>query len=279
MLEEASTTFLPPKALAQLPSDLLFEVVDGEIQELPLMGVYEVWLASELARSLGNFARDHGLGRAVSEMLFDLRPHVERNRRPDVAFVSFGRWARERRVPGARARGRLSRTWRSRLSARTTLRPTSTPRSRSTSSQAPGSSGSCTPTLAMSSSLSRRPGSASSSAARTWSAAMSCPASDCLSPSSSMRPKPWDKAGPRRARIADTLPIRPTFRLKSCRTPGNPDASLGMVPEPGHRRRTTRASRERFHRDALRCVDAGFSPACDRSLRLSESRSRHVRHL
>ena len=29
------------------------------------------------------------LGRVVQEMIFDFRPHVDRERRPDVAFVSF----------------------------------------------------------------------------------------------------------------------------------------------------------------------------------------------
>jgi len=36
-------------------------------------------------------------------MIFDLRPHVDRERRPDVAFVSFERWARDRRIPRTRS--------------------------------------------------------------------------------------------------------------------------------------------------------------------------------
>jgi len=36
-------------------------------------------------------------------MIFDLRPHVDSERRPDVAFVSFDRWARDRRLPRMRS--------------------------------------------------------------------------------------------------------------------------------------------------------------------------------
>jgi Uma2 family endonuclease len=36
-------------------------------------------------------------------MLFDLGPTVRRKRRPDVAFVSYERWPRQRRVPRAEA--------------------------------------------------------------------------------------------------------------------------------------------------------------------------------
>ena len=35
-------------------------------------------------------------------MLFDLTP-VQRQRRPDVAFVSYNRWPRQRRVPRTEA--------------------------------------------------------------------------------------------------------------------------------------------------------------------------------
>lgn len=99
MAGETSTTALDAPTTTNGPTDTLFEVIDGEVRELPPMGVYEVWIASELVRLLGNFAEEQDLGRVASEMLFDLRPHVERSRRPDVAFVSFERWPRDRRVP------------------------------------------------------------------------------------------------------------------------------------------------------------------------------------
>ena len=67
------------------------------------MGAYDVRLASVLEVHLENFARQHQLGRAVQEMLFDLGPTVRRKRRPDVAFVSYERWPRQRRVPRTEA--------------------------------------------------------------------------------------------------------------------------------------------------------------------------------
>jgi Uma2 family endonuclease len=63
------------------------------------MGAYEVWIATLLVARLANFARQHQLGRAVQEMLFDLTVAAGRKRRPDVAFVSFERWPRHRRIP------------------------------------------------------------------------------------------------------------------------------------------------------------------------------------
>ena len=98
----------------------LYEVIDGRIVEKP-MGVYEVWLAGEVYDLVKQHVRDHSLGRVVQEMIFDLRPTVDRQRRPDVAYISFERWARNRRVPG-RNTGRSFPTWRLRLSALPTQR-------------------------------------------------------------------------------------------------------------------------------------------------------------
>jgi Uma2 family endonuclease len=82
--------------------DGLYEVIDGRIVE-KAMGAYECWLASVLFGALDPFNTAHPLGRVVQEMIFDLRPHVARERRPDVAFVSFDRWARNQRIPRARS--------------------------------------------------------------------------------------------------------------------------------------------------------------------------------
>jgi Uma2 family endonuclease len=64
---------------------------------------YECWLAAVLFGSLEPFNRADPIGRVVQEMIFDLRPHVDRERRPDVAFVSFERWGRDREIPRARS--------------------------------------------------------------------------------------------------------------------------------------------------------------------------------
>ena len=83
--------------------DILYEVVDKQRVELGPMGAHEIWLATVLAGYLGNFVRQHQLGRVVQELLFDFTAMVQRKRRPDVAFVSYERWPRQRPVPHAEA--------------------------------------------------------------------------------------------------------------------------------------------------------------------------------
>jgi Uma2 family endonuclease len=72
--------------------EALYEVVAGQRVELEPMGVHEIVLASALVGLLEPFARQNGLGRVVSEMLFLLDAARDLKRRPDVAFVSFSRW-------------------------------------------------------------------------------------------------------------------------------------------------------------------------------------------
>jgi Uma2 family endonuclease len=67
--------------------------------EQPPMSAYATWIASLLVGYLKVFAENHQLGRAVAEMLFDFGMANLPNRRPDVAFVSFQRWPKNRRVP------------------------------------------------------------------------------------------------------------------------------------------------------------------------------------
>jgi Uma2 family endonuclease len=80
----------------------LYEVINGHFVE-KRMGVYETWFASVVFEALAPFVKASGLGRVLQEMIFDLRPHVDRERRPDVAFVSYDRWAKDRRLPSVRS--------------------------------------------------------------------------------------------------------------------------------------------------------------------------------
>ncbi|MFI5454919.1 MAG: Uma2 family endonuclease [Isosphaerales bacterium] len=82
--------------------DGLYEVIDGRFVEKP-MGAYECSLAAVICCALSRYAEDNRLGRTLPEMIFDLRPTVDRERRPDVAYVSFKRWGRDRRVPQTRS--------------------------------------------------------------------------------------------------------------------------------------------------------------------------------
>lgn len=67
------------------------------------MGAYETDIASLLVAFLGPFARTQQMGRVVGEMLFVLNRTLGLERRPDVAFVSYQRWPRRRRVPRLRS--------------------------------------------------------------------------------------------------------------------------------------------------------------------------------
>lgn len=83
------------------PVDSHYEIIDGRRRELPPMGIYSVTVASRLVRKMGAFTDPRGLGEVVSEALFRL-PLAEdehRNRRPDVAFVSYQRWPADRPLP------------------------------------------------------------------------------------------------------------------------------------------------------------------------------------
>lgn len=78
--------------------DGLYEVVGDQVVETAL-GAYECWLANVMAEFLINFTRGPRLGRVLVEVLFDLHPAVDRQRRPDLAFLSEARWPRDRPAP------------------------------------------------------------------------------------------------------------------------------------------------------------------------------------
>jgi len=86
-----STTSLEQMTLPPQDSETLYEIVDGEIREIPHMGAYAGLLASILVRILGQYAEQNKLGVVVMEVLFRLR-HDLPARRPDIAFVSSANW-------------------------------------------------------------------------------------------------------------------------------------------------------------------------------------------
>ena len=88
--------------LTAVESDSLYEVVDGQVVEKKPMGAYESLVGSRLNTRLDSFASAHDHGRAVSEMLLDFGPGLPQ-RRPDVAYVSYERWPRQRMVPHTEA--------------------------------------------------------------------------------------------------------------------------------------------------------------------------------
>lgn len=90
---------VPTQPIADIGDDELFEVIDGQRVRTPPMGVFAVWIASEIHSYLAQFGRTHNLGRSITEALFHLPAPVNRDRRPDVAFVAFERWAKDRPLP------------------------------------------------------------------------------------------------------------------------------------------------------------------------------------
>jgi Uma2 family endonuclease len=84
----------------ELPDDPpLFEIIDGKIVELPPMSSYAVRIASNLAKAIAVQTQLTPVGEAVVEQIFNLRLSLDRNRRPDVAFVSYERWPQDRPQP------------------------------------------------------------------------------------------------------------------------------------------------------------------------------------
>lgn len=79
----------------------LYEVIDGRVLEKAEMGAFEAWIASALFRSLVTTPEVVDRGRVATELLFRLSSDPKLDRRPDLAFVSFDRWPRDRQVPRA----------------------------------------------------------------------------------------------------------------------------------------------------------------------------------
>ena len=121
--------------------DKLYEVVEGRIVAKPSGDAYGTALASSLAVDMSRLARENRRGLVVIESLFDLRPGVDRARRPNVAFISAEAWPLDRRPPRPR-RGRWCRNWSSRWSARPVRPRASWARSGDTSRPVPEWSGS-----------------------------------------------------------------------------------------------------------------------------------------
>ena len=100
MMSTAILQEMPPASgIPVIGDDELYEVVNGQRVRTP-PGAFAVLTASRLARFLGNFA-DGTIGRVATEGLFHLPAPINRDRRPDVAFVSFDRWGKNRPLPGA----------------------------------------------------------------------------------------------------------------------------------------------------------------------------------
>src|SRR5438874_7244321 len=82
--------------------DRLYEIVNGERVE-KLMAVYEIGIANDLGYHLEHHARTGQHGRVYVEAMFVIDAAKRLERRPDVAFVSYERWPKKRRLPRTNA--------------------------------------------------------------------------------------------------------------------------------------------------------------------------------
>ena len=92
VVEPAPTLLLPDR------EESLYEVVNGKRVEPPPMGILESLIATALGIELGLFVRSHPQWWIAVETLFRL-PIINRERRPDVAVVSYHSWPRNRPIP------------------------------------------------------------------------------------------------------------------------------------------------------------------------------------
>jgi Uma2 family endonuclease len=78
--------------------DELYEIIGGRRIDIPPASAYSATIASRVLLKAGAFVDERSLGEVVCEMLFrlPLEAGLERNRRPDVAFVSYDRWPPDR---------------------------------------------------------------------------------------------------------------------------------------------------------------------------------------
>jgi Uma2 family endonuclease len=78
-----------------------YEVVNDEIVELPPMSDYAGQVVNRLNRAVALYLITHDIGESGVELLFriPLPEDRKRNRKPDMAFVSYERWPRSKPFP------------------------------------------------------------------------------------------------------------------------------------------------------------------------------------
>lgn len=86
------STVIDTKAEAELPDR--YEVINGQVVEIPPMSAYAGEIANLIRDELAAFARSSRRGRARNDLLFriPMADDPNRNRAPDVAFITYDRW-------------------------------------------------------------------------------------------------------------------------------------------------------------------------------------------
>ncbi len=94
-----ATVIDEPATESKLPDH--YEVVNGEIVELPPMSFYAREVANILNSRIDRYLATTDVGRSRVEMLFRIPQPDDpgRNRQPDAVYVSYDRWPKNRRLP------------------------------------------------------------------------------------------------------------------------------------------------------------------------------------
>ena len=97
-----TATVLDP-TIEELDNADLYEIIDGVKVEMPPMSAESTILASRLSRLLANHGVSQNHGEAFPEVLIRLALDEDRNRRPDVVYVPYTTWSRNRPIPPTNA--------------------------------------------------------------------------------------------------------------------------------------------------------------------------------
>ena len=100
-MNEATTqlTIVPPSGDA----GRFYEVVNGRIVNPAPPGVFESLVTTALVQHIALFTQNSRHGRMIVRCLFRIDSISELQRRPDLAFVSYERWPRDRAIPSTEA--------------------------------------------------------------------------------------------------------------------------------------------------------------------------------
>ncbi len=101
MTAPASPTVQRSQPQGRVDDEPLYEIIDGQRVELPPMSILATRVASRLFAHLGHHLHGKQVGEALVEVLVHLPLPVDRNRRPDLAFVSAERIAQAPAQPGS----------------------------------------------------------------------------------------------------------------------------------------------------------------------------------
>ncbi|MCE9566917.1 MAG: Uma2 family endonuclease [Planctomycetes bacterium] len=96
-------TPLPTLVRDDLENSDNYEIIDGVKVEMPPMSVDSQIIGFRIARHMSNFGITKDIGEACTEVLFKLPLAKDRNRKPDVAFVSYTRWPKYQAFPTTNA--------------------------------------------------------------------------------------------------------------------------------------------------------------------------------